>query len=87
MVNAGENNNNENNQVKEKGGLYLALDQALNKETEQERIIAVLDCIKGYRNEYDITNEKPQYDGFTKCKMEFKGQIKKVQDYVSKHRF
>lgn len=87
MDNTGVSNNNENNQVREKGGLYLALELALKKENEKERMIAVLDCIKGYRNEYDATNEKPQYDGFMKCKNEIKGQVKKVQDYVSKHDF
>lgn len=76
-----------NNEVKEKKGLYLAIEQALAQSTEKERIIAILDCIKGYRNEYDVTNEKGQFEGFYKCKSEFNGQIKKVKDFILNHNF
>ncbi len=76
-------------EVKEevKGGLFLAVEEALKKETEKERVLAILDCIRGYKNEFDSKTEKPQYDGFLKCKIEFKNQIKKVQDYISKRDF
>ncbi|HWY13067.1 MAG TPA: hypothetical protein VN026_17150 [Bacteroidia bacterium] len=67
-----------------KGGLFLAIEEALKKETETERIVAVLDCIRGYKNEFDTKTEKNQYDGFLKCKIEFKNQIRKVQDYIAK---
>ena len=41
-----------------KGGLSQAISEALSKTTEQERIVAILDCVKGYRNDYDMNEEK-----------------------------
>jgi len=70
-----------------KGGLNQALSEALSKPTEQERIIALLDCVRGYRNEYSSENEKAQFDGFMKCKNEYRNQIEKVKEYVNKHKF
>ena len=56
-----------------KEGLNQALNEALSKSTEKERIIAVLDCVRGYRNEYnrDLEEEKDKFEGFNKCKSEF----------------
>lgn len=72
-----------------KGGLNQALSEALSKTTEQERIIAVLDCVRGYRNEYnrDLEEEKDKFEGFNKCKSEYRNQIEKVKEFVSKHNF
>lgn len=66
-----------------KGGLNEALKEALSKPTEKERIIAVLDCVRGYRNEFHQENEKLQFDGFMKCKNEYRNQIEKVKEYVN----
>ena len=70
-----------------KGGLNQALHDALAKSTEQERIVAVLDCVRGYRNEYNSETEKAQFDGFVKCKSEYRNQIEKVKEYVNRHNF
>lgn len=70
-----------------KGGLNQALSEALSKSTEQERMVALLDCIRGYRNEYNQETEKHQFDGFMKCKNEYRNQIEKVKEFVSKHNF
>jgi len=77
----------ENNQAKEKGGLLSAIEQALSKGTEKERMIAILSCVKGYRNDYNIETEKAQFDGFSKCRNEFKNQISKIQNCVEQHNF
>lgn len=59
-------------------GLKLAVENALNKATEKERIIALLDCVRGYKNEYDVKTQKAEMDGFMKCKNEYRHQIKKI---------
>lgn len=56
-----------------------AISEALSKTTEQERIVAILDCVKGYRNEYDMNEEKAQFDGFMKCKNEYRNQMKRLK--------
>ena len=66
-----------------KNGLQGAVETALSKETEKERMIALLDCIRGYKNEYNQQTEKAQCDGFMKCKSEYRNQINKVKDFVS----
>lgn len=66
-----------------KSGLQGAVESALAKGTEKERIIAVLDCVRGYKNEYDQETEKAQADGFMKCKNEYRNQINKVKDFVN----
>lgn len=79
---------NVNTEVK-RGGLFQALKEALSNDTEKERILGVLNCIRGYKTEYnkDSDEEKDKFEGFMKCKSEFKGQIQKVKDYVEKHDF
>lgn len=59
-------------------GLKLAVENALKKSTEKERMIALLDCVRGYKNEYDIKTQKAEMDGFMKCKNEYRHQIKKI---------
>jgi hypothetical protein len=73
--------------VKIGSGLQNALKEALSKSTEKERTIAVLDCIRGYRNEYDMTEQKAQFEGFTKCKSEYRHQIDKIKEFVGNHNF
>lgn len=70
-----------------KGGLSQAITEALSKTTEQERIVAILDCVKGYRNDYDMNEEKAQFDGFMKCKNEYRNQIEKIKEFVNRHNF
>lgn len=65
-----------------KGGLQLAVESALAMGTEKDRMIAVLDCIKGYKNEFDQQTETAQCDGFMKCKSDYRNQIKKIKDFV-----
>jgi hypothetical protein len=67
------------------GSLQSALTEALSKKTEKERIIAVLDCVRGYKNEYDINEQKHQFEGFVKCKNEYRHQIQKIKEFVSNH--
>jgi len=67
-----------------RGGLNEALSEALSKTTEKERMIAVLDCVRGYRNEYKQETEKAQFDGFSKCRNEYRNQIEKVKEFVAK---
>ena len=65
-----------------KSGLKGAVENALAMGTEKERIIAILDCIKGYKNEFDQQTETAQCDGFMKCKTDYRNQIKKIKDFV-----
>jgi hypothetical protein len=58
--------------------LRIAVESAMKKETEKERIIAILDCVRGYKNEYDAKTQKAEMDGFMKCKNEYRHQIKKI---------
>ena len=62
----------------ESKGLKLAVENAINKSTEKERMIALLDCVRGYKNEYDFKTQKAEMDGFMKCKNEYRHQIKKI---------
>lgn len=68
----------------QKSGLYGALDNALSLPTEKERMLAILDCIRGYRSEFDQNEQKLQNEGFMKCKNEYRHQIQKIKDYISK---
>jgi hypothetical protein len=70
-------------QVENKRGLQGAVEMALKKGTEKERIIAVLDCIRGYKNEYDESTEKEKSEGFKRCKNEMRNQINKIKDFVN----
>lgn len=70
-------------QTANKSGLQGAVETALAKGTEKERIIAILDCIRGYKNEFNQATEKAQCDGFMKCKNEYRNQISKVKDFVN----
>ena len=74
---------NNRNSTSVSGGLKNAVKDALSKDTEKERIIAVLDCIRGYRNEYDINDQKAQFEGFIKCKNEYRHQIEKIKEMVN----
>lgn len=69
-------------QTSNKSGLQGAVEEALKKPTEKERIIAVLDCIRGYKNEYDEVTEKLQTEGFKKCKSEYRHMIDKIKIFV-----
>lgn len=65
-----------------KSNLISALEATKEKETELERILATLDCVRGYKNEYDQETEKPQSEGFQKCKREFNSQVEKIKEWV-----
>ena len=66
-----------------KSGLQGAVEEALSKSTEKERIISVLDCVRGYKNEYDEVTEKLQTEGFKKCKSEYRHMIDKIKVFVN----
>lgn len=66
-----------------KSGLQGAVEMALSKGTEKERIIAVLDCVRGYKNEYDENSERDKSEGFKRCKNEYRNQINKIKDFIN----
>lgn len=65
-----------------KSGLQVAVENALTKGTEKERIIAVLDCVRGYKNEYNHEEQNLQSEGFMKCKNEYRHQLDKIKNIV-----
>ena len=69
-------------QTTNRNGLQNAVQDALAKGTEKERMIAVLDCIRGYKNEYDEQTQRAQTEGFMKCKSEYRNQISKVKTLI-----
>lgn len=65
-----------------KSGLQVAVENALTKGTEKERILAILDCVRGYKNEYNQENQKEHSEGFMKCKNEYRHQIDKIKNII-----
>lgn len=65
-----------------KMGLEPAIIEALNNGSEKERLLALLDCVKGYRNEYNKENERFQYFAYFKCKDDYKKQIQRIKEIV-----
>lgn len=65
-----------------KSGLQIAVETALQKGTEKERLLALLDCIRGYKNEYSQETQPQHSEGFMKCKNEYRHQIDKIKAIV-----
>jgi len=75
-------NGQKNNEI---GGLENAISLAMKKPTDKEKILAVLDCVRGYKNDFSMTDQQYQYSGYNTCKEAFKRQIDKIKQYVEKN--
>ena len=53
---------------KRKSALILAVEKAMSLPTERERSLALVDLIRGYKNEYHRFRERQQNEGFERCK-------------------
>ena len=73
----------ENTNQTEKKGLESAIVEAISLPTEKERMIALLDCVKGYKNDFDKEKERYQYMAYFKCKDDFRKQINKIKEIVA----
>jgi len=48
--------------------LNEGVEKAMSLPTEKERLYAVIDLIRGYKNEYHPVQEKEKNEGFERCK-------------------
>jgi hypothetical protein len=48
--------------------LNEGVEKAMSLPTEKERLYAVIDLIRGYKNEYHPVQEKDKNEGFERCK-------------------
>jgi len=54
--------------IKKKNFLNDGVEKSMLLPTEKERMYAVIDLIRGYKNEYHPLNEKDKNEGFERCK-------------------
>lgn len=76
--NAGMKEKRENN-----GNVHPSLPEAFEKamkiSDEKERLVAIVNLIRGYRNPYNLEYTKPQYEAYSEC---LKGIIKQRDKIV-----
>ena len=75
--------------IQTKGNLDTAIEEALKLPTEHERIVAVIETIRCYRNEYGWTDDEQKhlFEGYEKCRM---GVVKiqtKVKEILNNYYF
>ena len=68
-----------------KSTLAQAVEEALKLSTEAERVLALVGCLKPYRNEYQQHLYPDHFEGYEKCTVGLLGLKRKILTQIADH--